>query len=305
MNRIDRLFAILLVLQRRHRVRAEDLARHFEVSKRTIYRDLLALSESGVPIAAIPHVGFELLDGFSLPPLIFTPAEASALFWGAQLLATQARGQLPAQAAQALDKIAAILPRPTREQVDQHTQAIHCYLDGTRFDSDDPRLALLRRAVIERRVIRLRYHSYSQNQATERVIEPQQLVYSDRRWYVTGYCRTRRATRSFRLERIEDLHLLDETFTSRAPDPPVPASVDVRVRFAPHVLRWVREGQHYGFVAEEATREDGAVMLYRVHSTDELHRWLLSWGAAAEVIEPASLRDRIRGEATALVQMLT
>ena len=73
MNRIDRLFAILLLIQRKRRVRAIDLAQAFEVSERTIYRDMAALSESGVPIVALPGAGYELVEGYYLPPLLFTP----------------------------------------------------------------------------------------------------------------------------------------------------------------------------------------------------------------------------------------
>jgi len=77
MNRVDRLFGILLRLQRHRRVRAQDLARHFEVSERTIYRDIAALNELGVPIISLPNAGYELPAGFSLPPLFFTSGEAA------------------------------------------------------------------------------------------------------------------------------------------------------------------------------------------------------------------------------------
>jgi predicted DNA-binding transcriptional regulator YafY len=94
MNRIDRLFGILLILQNQPRVRAQDLAERFEVSKRTIYRDITALSEMGVPIVSLPGEGYELMEGFYLPSLIFTDDEAIALFLGARLLIQQAAGAL-------------------------------------------------------------------------------------------------------------------------------------------------------------------------------------------------------------------
>lgn len=77
MNRIDRLFAILLLLQARRRVRAQDLVAAFEVTERAIYRDVAALSEGGVPIVSLPGAGYELAEGYMLPPLLFTPAEAA------------------------------------------------------------------------------------------------------------------------------------------------------------------------------------------------------------------------------------
>src|SRR5574339_67106 len=90
MNRIDRLFAILLTIQHKRRVRAQDLADQFEVSKRTIYRDLSALNQMGIPLAALPGEGFELVEGYYIPPLMFTENEAMALLLGSRLLSQQA-----------------------------------------------------------------------------------------------------------------------------------------------------------------------------------------------------------------------
>lgn len=124
MNRIDRLFGILLILQNQPRVRAQDLAERFEVSKRTVYRDITALSEMGVPIVSLPGEGYELMEGFYLPPLIFTDDEAIALFLGARLLIQQAAGALTVKAEQALAKIAVALPQETRQRVEALTAII-------------------------------------------------------------------------------------------------------------------------------------------------------------------------------------
>ena len=124
MNRVDRLFAITLLLQNTDRVRAQDLADAFEISKRTVYRDIAALSEMGVPIISLPGEGYELMEGFYLPLLIFTAAEAGALFLGAQMLLQQAEGRLPAEAKSALAKITAILPKDTLQHVEHLTEII-------------------------------------------------------------------------------------------------------------------------------------------------------------------------------------
>ncbi|MCI0352964.1 MAG: HTH domain-containing protein, partial [Acidobacteriales bacterium] len=143
MNRIDRLFAILLKLQSHSPITSHDLARSFEVSQRTIYRDIAALSEMGVPIVALPGEGYALMEGFYLPPLVFTPAEATALFLGARMLALQADGELPKDAEQALTKIANILPDKTHQHVEQLTRIIQFGLPQNRFNLDDPRLLAL------------------------------------------------------------------------------------------------------------------------------------------------------------------
>src|SRR6266478_4772633 len=86
MNRVDRLMAIVVRLQSRRVVRAEDIAAHFEISVRTVYRDLAALGEAGIPIIAEAGVGYSLVKGYHLPPVMFTSEEASALFLGGKLV---------------------------------------------------------------------------------------------------------------------------------------------------------------------------------------------------------------------------
>ncbi|MCP5097496.1 MAG: WYL domain-containing protein, partial [Chloroflexi bacterium] len=86
MNRVDRLMAYLLMFQSRGLMRAQDFAAQFEISERTVYRDIQALSEVGVPIAAMPGEGYRLMDGYYLPPITFTPEEARALFLAVSML---------------------------------------------------------------------------------------------------------------------------------------------------------------------------------------------------------------------------
>lgn len=308
MNRIDRLFSILVMLQVKSPVRATDLAERFEVSERTIYRDIAALYESGVPVVSLPAKGYALMPGYYLPPLVFTIDEATAIFLGARLLVSQATGNLPVQAEHALSKVAAVLPGETRDRVESLTQILEFYKPEVRFDFDDPIIAMFLQAISEHRVVRLRYHSYSNNEVSERELEPANLTYSRGAWYATGYCRMRQGVRSFRLDRIDELRLLEDRFE------PGPAAqvhlhgemVTVEVRFAPQVVRWVHERQHFAFAGEaESPDGQGVVMTYLVDRPLEMLPWLLSWGASSEVLAPPELRERIREEAEKLAKSLT
>jgi predicted DNA-binding transcriptional regulator YafY len=306
MNRIDRLFAILLLIQRKRRVRAIDLAQAFEVSERTIYRDMAALSESGVPLVALPGAGYELVEGYYLPPLLFTRDEATSLFLGMQMLLSHMEGRMSADAERALTKVALVLPSLLRQNAERLAASIEFFMPRTRFDLDDPHLAASQQAIQEQRVVRLRYHSYSRDEITEREVEPHTLTYASGAWYLNGYCRMRQDLRGFRLSRIERLELLRETFEPRQAPTTAPAAMNVRVRFDIRIARWVRERQHYAFQNEKpATGEGGPVMVYRVHTLSELVPWLLGWGASAEVLEPSELREQLRAEALKLAQLLT
>jgi predicted DNA-binding transcriptional regulator YafY len=306
MNRVDRLFGILLQLQQRRRVRAQDLAARFEVSQRTIYRDMTALCEVGVPIAALPGEGYELMEGYYLRPLVFTPGEAGALSLAAQMFLSQASGAVAAAGQAALAKITAVLPEATRQQTDTLLEMVRFMLPPTRFNLDDRRLVLLQHAISQRRCVFLRYHGYTRDETTERVVEPLKLTFSGEAWYLSAFCQLRQSERAFRLERIDAWQLLDETFTPRTLIPVPSEPVVARIRFAPRAVRWVRERQHYSFQREDAAADDtGATMIYRADAIQELLPWLLSWGAAAEALDPPALRDAQHEEARRLLAILT
>src|SRR5919112_6117858 len=117
MNRIDRLFSITTWLQARGQIRAADLARIHEVSIRTIYRDIAALSESGVPIVSLPGRGYSLVDGYFLPPLLLSTREATALVLGARLLAAQASDEITCAAEESVAKILAVMSEDARHEL--------------------------------------------------------------------------------------------------------------------------------------------------------------------------------------------
>lgn len=303
MNRIDRLFAILLLLQTQKRLQAQEVARHFAISERTVYRDMAALMEMGIPILSQPGEGYQLGE-FYLPPVVLTTPEASALYLGLKMLA--ASGNLPTQAEQGLRKILAILPQRTRQQVQAQADLIDFVMPSNRFTLNSPHLLTLQQAIKERWVVDLTYSRYPDGQMTQRQVEPLQLLYSAGAWYFTAFCRLRQATRSFRLERVERLHLLPDSFQRPADDSPALApELEVTVCFSPQVIRWVRERQHYAAI-EEVQDSDGRWRItYQVHDWNELLHWLLGWGTAAEVLQPLELRQKLRQEAQALADLLT
>lgn len=308
MNRIDRLFAITTLLQSRRRLTARELAAHFEVSQRTIYRDVAALSESGIPIVALPGQGYEVAEGFFLPPLRLTTTEASALVLGARLLASSASPALVSAAHGAEAKIIALLDGESLRYLQAVGQAVELSLvsaPNARFDLDDERVYPLWRAILERRIVSLRYFGRNRSQWTVRQVEPHRLHYSSGTWYLTAYCRLREAERDFRLDRIEEFTVEHSRFRHRPPSNPLPqAGIEVIVRFTASACRWVQERQHWSFV--RAMDAGGSlVATYRPDHLDEIGSWILGWGTTAEVISPPELREQLRHEAAQLAEMLT
>lgn len=300
MNRIDRLFGTLLLLQSRRLVRAQDIAAHYEISERTVYRDISALMQMGVPVVSQAGEGYRLIDGYFLPPLIFTPDEASQLFLGIKML--ESAGNDSAALTAVREKILAILPDRTSRQAMPLVDAIAFYFEQNRFDLNMPHLPELQHAIFDKHPVHILYRNWDSNEGTDRTIEPFRLMYNTKAWYVVAYCRLREAVRSFRLQRIEALTVLPQHFsTEHIESPQAAPQIEVIVRFDESVLRQVREAQHYAFVKDV----EAQVLLYRVHTLEEIRSWLFGWGARAEVLAPDALRQFIREEARKLISLLT
>lgn len=304
MNRTDRLMAILLEIQARGELRAEDLARRFEISVRTVYRDVQALSESGVPVVATPGKGYRLMEGYFLPPLSFSADETALLVLGGEFVRERVDPELRRAADDALAKLVAVLPPGRRDALAAWRREL--LFPTIERGRDEPRFARLRAAIRERRVVRLLYHALGRAGPETRDAEPVSLVYFVDAWYLAAYCRLRQAPRLFRLDRIDDLELPGERFTLGERHAVGPASderpvrQEARVRFDPTVERWVRERQPVTFVREEVD-PNGPIFVYALRDERRLLNWLLSWGAAVVVLSPPDLRARLAHEARAIL----
>src|SRR5262245_12346972 len=217
MNRIDRMFATILLLQGRRVIKGEDIAAHFEISLRTVYRDVAALSEAGVPVVAEAGVGYSLLKNYSMPPVMFTPEEASALFLGGELVDHLTDPSLQAPMRSALLKIRSVLPHAQQDHLDRLKQTTALFISPPQTKTTSQAvLTQIQNALAQRRVLALDYCASGREQATRREAEPLGLVYYSDHWHLVAYCRLRQDVRDFRTDRIARLALREETFPPRA-----------------------------------------------------------------------------------------
>ena len=307
MNRVDRLIAIALRLQGRRVVRAEDLAGHFEISVRTVYRDIAALGEAGIPILAEAGVGYSLARGYHLPPVMFTAEEASALSIGGKLVEHLTDASLRKQMDSALLKIRSVLPRDRQDYLDRLERSTAVI---SRSANSIPRLSSealipIQRALAGRRVLALDYQGGQRREVTKRAVEPLGLVYYADNWHLIAYCRLRRDVRDFRTDRILKLELQNELFSGHdefSLKRYLEAETHsgqfelARIRFKPEVIERVRRERYWGLVEEKAEGEGIAVTLLD-YSLEWLAGWVLSFGSMAEVLGPERFRQRVATEA--------
>lgn len=307
MNRIDRLVATVLLLQSRRLIRAQDIADHFGISIRTVYRDLLALQEAGVPLAAEAGEGYSLVDGYHLPPVMFTQEEASALFVGAEFVQHLTDASLKKNVESALLKIRAVLPEEKQEYLERLQQATAVLAHPASFEDGfrDDVLTMMQEAVVRRRVLKMEYSANSNGALTERCVEPLALLYYSDHWHLIAYCRLRQDYRDFRTDRIKSFLPTDEIFPPREDFSikqylqdanKIENPQEVRVKFKPSAARRVRSRYYFGVAAETAA-DGGVIITFLVPASEVLVNWLFSFGTEIEVLHPPELRQLLIAEA--------
>ena len=299
--------AIVVRLQSRRVVRAEDIAAHFEISVRTVYRDIAALGEAGIPIMAEAGVGYSLVKGYHLPPVMFTAEEASALSIGGKLVEHLTDASLRKQMESALVKIRSVLPRDRQDYLDRLERSTAVVSRGSnaipRLSSEA--LIPIQRALAERRVLALDYQGGRRRDITRRQVEPLGLVYYADNWHLIAYCRLRRDVRDFRSDRILRLQLQNELFSDHAEfslERYLEAAANdgkfesAQVKFRTETMERVRREWSCRLVEEKA-EGDGVVVTLLAYSLEWLAGWVFSFGSRAEVLAPERLKQLVAAEA--------
>jgi predicted DNA-binding transcriptional regulator YafY len=312
-NVATRLLSLIFMLQSRPSWKAGELASALRVSVRTVHRYMGMLEEMGIPIYTErgPYGGFSLLRGYKLPPLIFTAEEATVLYMGANLM-REVWGQTYHDAVAAVTaKLDNVLPDELRGKVAQAQQSL--IVNGwTQRDYQpwEPVIHTLRRCIGEGRCVQLAYRAFGHENETERVVEPYALALQWGTWYLVGFCRLREALRTFRVDRIQEVSSLDERFTpprdfevraylERTMSGELPYNVVVHV--AARVAEIVQEA--HGHWMELTDHADGSLTArFGVVDLNWVSGWVLSFGAAAKVLEPLELIDRVRAAAQGALQ---
>lgn len=300
MNRTDRLVSMVMYLQGRRLVRAQELATHFEINVRTVYRDIAALAESGVPICGEAGVGYSLLKGYHLPPVTFTAEEATALFMGGEMLKRYSDASMRAPAESAMLKIRSVLPQDRQDELDRMAAVT---LIGSPWGLGNKQRSLLpvQKALVDRRVLRMSYRAAQKSETTLRDVEPLGVVFSGSVWYLIAWCRLRKEMRHFRLDRIHELTLLAETFLPRENfslkqhlenSNACAVTHEIRLRVKTQALERVRK-ESYTEIVPLRMQGDHTELSLRAYSLEWMARWALSFGPDMEVLSPPHLRELI------------
>ena len=310
-NTATRLITLIMLLQRQPNQSAAQLARELNVSVRTVQRYISMLDEMGIPIYAEhgPSGGYALVRGYKMPPLVFTPQETVAIYLGTSLVATVWDPLYQESARGALAKLDNVLPDEQRAEV-AWAQRTLLAIGLTQADPSrsGPYLKTLWTATQRRRVVRMVYRGRNQPEPLSRDFDPYVLVHGWGRQYCIGYCHLRQGIRSFRVDRILELTLLDQTFEVPADfdleayvaaEPYFQHRVQVRLYFGPEAALQALDNQTQWDSLEK--QPDGSIFVtFEVPDIEVAAIIMMSYGYLAEVIEPEDLRMLVRERARAM-----
>jgi predicted DNA-binding transcriptional regulator YafY len=315
LNKTERLFALVLLLQNRPNLTSRDLADHFQVSRRTIFRDLRTLSESGVPLTYADGGGYEILEGYQLPPLMLTAREAATLLVGTAFLRLQPDASLRADAGQVAMKIRSVLSETLREYIDrlQENTVIGPYLHGSDHEEDHDvggHWYDLSEAVARQKSVWMDYFVASREELTKRKVDPLGLVFYSDSWNLVAFDHLRKDVRNFRLDQIRRMRVMTDVF-SRPDGFDLSAYLHergsnlrgekTRLAFSKKAYPWARKSIPAEIEEMSETSESVEVTFF-FENMDYLARWLTRYGTDVTVIEPDTLRSLVHERARALAR---
>lgn len=305
MNRIDRLSAMLIMLQTKRVVRAMDFSERFEISLRTVYRDMKALCEAGVPVGAEAGVGYYLCEGYHLPPVMFTPEEAGAMVLASKLVDSFSDISVRKGFARATDKIRSVLPQGQKDFLEGMENQIHVLFNASNNEdgfSNNFTLSI-QKALSQDCCISIDYFAASKNEISKRIVEPLGLYFYGFSWHLIAYCKLRNEFRDFRIDRLRKLELTDEK-RLHAGDFSIEKYFDMQnvkgelillsVYFEKAKSWVVNSSRHYFGFYEEQEKDGLTEMKFAVSDLEYMSNWLISMGTIVKDINHSGLKELIR-----------
>ncbi len=310
MNRIDRVTAILIQLQSKRVVKAQEIADRFTISLRTVYRDIKTLEEAGIPIIGEAGVGYSIMEGYRLPPVMFTKEEATALLTAEKLVEKLTDASTQEMYKAAMFKIKSVLRLTERDHLENMEQHIEV-VDSPFFSKQKNETAYLQnilKAISEKAVLNIDYFAEHSQEKSNRNIEPIGIFYMGRYWYLIAWCTLRKDYRTFRVDHIKYLsitaihfekeHPALRSFLSKVSKEKELHTVVILVE--KNVLKYLGEQKFYnGFVSQKEVGNK-MEMTFLTQSLEGFARWYMLFGESAEIITPRKLIDTIKKNILAL-----
>ncbi|HVD98497.1 MAG TPA: YafY family protein [Cytophagaceae bacterium] len=312
MNRIDRVTAILIQLQSSKVVKAQDIADRFGISLRTVYRDIRTLEEAGVPLLGEAGVGYSIMEGYRLPPVMFTMQEATAFLTAEKLVEKMTDTSTLEHYKSAMYKVRAVLRSSEKEFLETADQHIQVVRRQTLSIISDDLIQTILKGIAEKKVLKMQYLAKYSEENTLRLVEPVGISFISNRWHLIAYCQLRQDYRDFRIDRIKSLSSTDTIVKNEHPSlekylQDVAEKQDLHkvvVQVEKHAAKYIEEPKlFYGFVSERELGDEKE-MTFLVPSLEGFARWYMEYADSAKVISPPELGAKVKEMAAAILGKL-
>lgn len=304
MNRIDRLTAIVTQLQSKRLTKAEEIAKRFSISLRTVYRDMRALEEAGIPIIGEAGQGYSLVEGYRLPPVMFTQEEARAFLVAEKIFEKVTDKGSSDHFRSAMLKIKAVLRTAEKDRLEELAPQIEVIRMRNQLQAGKKSefLQSILNSLSNQNLIEIIYTTFEEEKTATRVIEPVGVYYSFEQWYLIAWCRLRKDYRNFRIDRMQELKVLTDKYQTNS-HPTLKEFLD-QVRhtenltqieiFVPYPAeKYIREQKYnQGFVTEKRT-DSGIEMTFVTSSMEGFIRWMLMMADKIKITSPPEAKDRL------------
>lgn len=297
--KIDRLVSIIMILLEKERTGAQELADMFEVSPRTIYRDIDTINMAGIPVCSVPGVGggFEIMQRYKIDKKVFSTADLSAILMGLSNLSSMMRGE---DLVNALAKVKSFIPADRANDIELKANQIYIDLSPWMGNRNiQPSLDIIKTAIQENKLLSFEYTD-QHGSKTVRTAEPYQLVLKNSNWYWQGYCLNRNDFRLFKITRISNLQIKEEIFEPRDYSKPqldfadilATLQTEIKIRIHKSVMDRVSD-----FCSYENFLPDGNehyIVRFPFIENDYYYNILFSFGDKCECLEPLHIRNEMK-----------
>jgi predicted DNA-binding transcriptional regulator YafY len=303
-NRIDRVTAILIQLQSKRVVKAQEIADRFTISLRTVYRDIKTLEEAGIPVIGEAGIGYSIMEGYRLPPVMFTREEATAFLTAEKLVEKLTDSSTREIYQAAMFKIKSVLRLTERdhlENMDQHIEVV----DSPYFSKHKNETAYLQsilKAISEKTVINIDYFAEHSQEKSNRNIEPVGIFFMGRYWYLIAWCTLRKDYRTFRVDHIKYLSITAIQFEKEHPSLKSFLSQfskekelhTIIIRIEKDAVKYLGDQKFYNGFVSQKDLGDMIEMTFLTQSLEGFARWYMVFGECAEIVTPRKLIDTIK-----------
>lgn len=314
MNRLDRLTAILIQLQSKRVVTAQEIAERFSISLRTVYRDIRTLELGGIPIAGEAGVGYSIMDGYRLPPVMFTKEEATAFITAEKLIAKLTDDSVDESYKSAMYKIKSVLRETEKdylETIDKHIEVVDSpYVPTKKLESGH--IPNILKSISERVVLSINYFANHNQEITRRDIEPVGIFYMRHYWHLVAYCHLRKDYRNFRVDRVSNMQRTKLSFEKEHPSlntfiEKISGEEGIHrivMKVDKGIIQYLGEQKYYNGFVSQKTIGDKLEMTFLAPSIEGFGRWYIMFGDKAEIMEPKELKDFVKQHANTISKKL-